>query len=117
MTNATLNVIEQNFSQDTFNNYVMNTYGRFPLAIVKGEGCKLWDSEGKEYLDFVAGIATCTLGHSHPAMVEAVTEQIKKLHHISNLYYIQEQGELAQWIVEHSCADKAFFCNSGAEAN
>ena len=117
MTNATLNVIEQNFSQDTFNNYVMNTYGRFPLAIVKGEGCKLWDSEGKEYLDFVAGIDTCTLGHSHPAMVEAVTEQIKKLHHISNLYYIQEQGELAQWIVEHSCADKAFFCNSGAEAN
>ena len=117
MTNATIDIVESKFSQDTFNNYVMNTYGRFPLAIVKGEGCTLWDSEGKEYLDFVAGIATCTLGHSHPAMVDAVSEQIKKLHHISNLYYIEEQGELARWIVEHSCADKAFFCNSGAEAN
>lgn len=65
----------------------------------------------------MAGIATCTLGHSHPALIEAVTEQIKKLHHVSNLYYIPEQGALAQWIVEHSCADKVFFCNSGAEAN
>ncbi|MTF39273.1 acetylornithine/succinylornithine family transaminase [Cyanobacterium aponinum 0216] len=95
----------------------MNTYGRFPVAIEKGEGCKLWDTEDKEYLDFVAGIATCTLGHAHPALVEAVTKQIKKLHHISNLYYIPEQGELAKWIVDHSCADKVFFCNSGAEAN
>ena len=117
MTSATLDVINQKFDQDNFNAYVMNTYWRFPLAIEKGEGCKLWDSEGKEYLDFVAGIATCTLGHGHPALVKAVSEQIKKLHHVSNLYYIAEQGELAQWIVEHSCADKVFFCNSGAEAN
>jgi acetylornithine aminotransferase len=95
----------------------MNTYGRFPIAITKGEGCRLWDTDGKEYLDFVAGIATCTLGHAHPALIKTVSEQIKKLHHVSNLYYVPEQGELAQWLVEHSCADKVFFCNSGAEAN
>ena len=117
MTIATLDAMNQSFSQDNFNKYVMNTYGRFPLAIEKGAGCKLWDVEGKEYLDFVAGIATCTLGHGHPAMVEAISQQIQKLHHVSNLYYIPQQGELAQWIVEHSCADKVFFCNSGAEAN
>ncbi len=105
------------FDPDSFNSYVMNTYGRFPIALQKGEGCVLWDTEGKKYLDFVAGIATCTLGHAHPALIEAVSEQIKKLHHVSNLYYIPEQGELAKWIVEHSCADKVFFCNSGAEAN
>ena len=105
------------FDQDRFNSSVMNTYGRFPLAITKGEGCRLWDTEGKEYLDFVAGIATCTLGHAHPALVKTVSEQIKKLHHISNLYYIPEQGQLADWLVKHSCADKVFFCNSGAEAN
>jgi acetylornithine aminotransferase len=95
----------------------MNTYGRFPIAMEKGLGCRLWDTDGKEYLDFVAGIATCTLGHAHPALIAAVTEQIQKLHHISNLYYIPQQGELATWLVEHSCADKVFFCNSGAEAN
>lgn len=108
---------ESGFQQDDFNQYVMNTYGRFPIAIAKGQGCLLWDTEGKEYLDFVAGIATCTLGHAHPALIEAVEEQIKKLHHVSNLYYIPEQGALAKWIVQHSCADKVFFCNSGAEAN
>ncbi len=96
---------------------VMNTYGRFPLALERGEGCRVWDTGGNSYLDFVAGIATCTLGHAHPAIVETVTGQIKKLHHVSNLYYIPEQGELATWIINHSVADKAFFCNSGAEAN
>ncbi len=105
------------FSSATFDEYVMSTYGRFPLALVRGEGSRVWDAEGREYLDFVAGIATCTLGHAHPALVEAVTNQIKTLHHVSNLYYIPQQGQLAQWLVEHSCADKAFFCNSGAEAN
>ncbi|MDV2998927.1 MAG: Acetylornithine aminotransferase [Chroococcopsis gigantea SAG 12.99] len=105
------------FDRDSFNTYVMNTYGRFPIAIAKGEGCRLQDTEGKEYLDFVAGIATCTLGHAHPKLIEVVSKQIQKLHHVSNLYYIPEQGELAKWIVEHSCADKVFFCNSGAEAN
>lgn len=118
MTIATLEPnTNTGFNQDTFNTYVMNTYGRFPVTMEKGSGCQLWDSNGKEYLDFVAGIATCTLGHAHPAMVEAVSRQIQKLHHVSNFYYIPEQGELAKWIVEHSCADKVFFCNSGAEAN
>lgn len=100
-----------------FDQYVMTTYGRYPITLDRGEGCRVWDTNGREYLDFVAGIATCTLGHAHPVMVAAVTEQIQKLHHVSNLYYTQEQGELAKWLVEHSCADRAFFCNSGAEAN
>jgi acetylornithine aminotransferase len=100
-----------------FNQYVMSTYARFPIALERGEGCLVWDSNGKEYLDFVAGIATCTLGHAHPAMVKAVTEQIQTLHHASNLFYFAPQGQLAKWLVQNSCADKAFFCNSGAEAN
>ncbi|MFM6192293.1 MAG: aspartate aminotransferase family protein [Planktothrix sp.] len=105
------------FSIDEFNTHVMNTYARFPIALDRGEGCRVWDTNGKEYLDFVAGIATCTLGHAHPALIEAVTNQIKTLHHVSNLYYVPVQGELAKWLTDHSCADKAFFCNSGAEAN
>ncbi len=105
------------FDVEQFDRYVMTTYGRFPIALTKGEGCRVWDSEGREYLDFVAGIATCTLGHAHPAAIETVTQQIQTLHHISNLYYNVPQGELAKWLVEHSCADRAFFCNSGAEAN
>lgn len=105
------------FQPEAFDQHVMATYGRFPIALERGEGCRVWDSTGREYLDFVAGIATCTLGHANSAMVEAVTAQIKKLHHVSNLYYIPEQGELAQWLTERSCADRVFFCNSGAEAN
>lgn len=105
------------FDREAFDAAVMTTYGRFPLAVERGEGCRLWDTDGRSYLDFVAGIATCTLGHANPVMTEAVTAQIQKLHHVSNLYYIPEQGELAQWIVANSCADRAFFCNSGAEAN
>lgn len=100
-----------------FDRYVMATYARYPITLERGEGCRVWDTDGREYLDFVAGIATCTLGHAHPVMVEAVTQQIQKLHHVSNLYYNQQQGELAQWLVQHSCADRVFFCNSGAEAN
>jgi acetylornithine/N-succinyldiaminopimelate aminotransferase len=105
------------FQPDIFNAHVMSTYGRYALALERGQGCRVWDTDGRAYLDFVAGIATCTLGHAHPVMVKAVTEQIQKLHHVSNLYYIPEQGELAQWLTQHSCADKVFFCNSGAEAN
>ncbi len=105
------------FSSEEFDRSVMQTYGRFPLALERGEGCRVWDTQGREYLDFVAGIATCTLGHAHPAMVAAVTEQIQKLHHVSNLYYIPVQGELAKFLIDRSCADKVFFCNSGAEAN
>ena len=105
------------FSQDEFNSHVMTTYGRFNLALAKGEGCTVWDTRGKAYLDFVAGIATCTLGHAHPVVVEAALAQIQTLTHVSNLYYVPVQGELAKWLVEHSCADRVFFCNSGAEAN
>ncbi len=105
------------FDKDSFDQNVMSTYGRFPIALERGNGCQVWDTQGKEYLDFVAGIATCTLGHAHPSLIAAVTNQIQKLHHVSNLYYIPEQGELARWLVEHSCADRVFFCNSGAEAN
>lgn len=105
------------FQTEVFDQHVMATYGRFPVAMDRGKGTRLWDLEGREYLDFVAGIATCTLGHCHPAMVAAATEQIRKLQHVSNLYYIPEQGELAQWLTDRSCADRVFFCNSGAEAN
>lgn len=105
------------FDRADFDRYVMSTYARFPLTLARGAGCRVWDTDGREYLDFVAGIATCTLGHAHPAMVEAVNQQIQSLHHVSNLYYTPQQGELARWLVEHSCADRAFFCNSGAEAN
>ncbi len=105
------------FNTAEFDEYVMQTYGRFPLTLERGSGCRVWDDQGREYLDFVAGIATCTLGHAHPVMTAAVTEQIQTLHHVSNLYYNRPQGELAKWLVEHSCADRAFFCNSGAEAN
>ena len=115
--NSLSSEFKNEFDRDRFDRNVMGTYGRFPIAIEKGEGCRLWDTDGKEYLDFVAGIATCTLGHAHPALIEAVTEQIKKLHHVSNLYYIPQQGELAEWLVNNSCMDKVFFCNSGAEAN
>lgn len=110
-------VTETAYDPSEFNQYVMSTYGRFPIALKQGKGCLVWDTQGREYLDFVAGIATCTLGHAHPALVETVTQQISKLHHVSNLYYIEEQGALAKWLVDHSCADRAFFCNSGAEAN
>lgn len=105
------------FDPKQFDTCVMGTYGRFPIALTRGEGCRVWDAQGREYLDFVAGIATCTLGHAHPALIESVTQQIQKLHHVSNLYYIPEQGQLAEWLVERSCADRVFFCNSGAEAN
>jgi acetylornithine/N-succinyldiaminopimelate aminotransferase len=115
--NSSSTSLDSKFDADRFDRSVMKTYGRFPIAIERGSGCRLWDTDGKEYLDFVAGIATCTLGHAHPALIEAVTEQIKKVHHVSNLYYIPEQGQLAEWLVNHSCADKVFFCNSGAEAN
>jgi acetylornithine/N-succinyldiaminopimelate aminotransferase len=114
---SSLTASTDSLSPAEFDEYVMTTYGRFPLTLERGEGCRVWDADGQEYLDFVAGIATCTLGHAHPVLVEAVTQQIKKLHHVSNLYYIPEQGELAKWLVQHSCADRAFFCNSGAEAN
>jgi predicted acetylornithine/succinylornithine family transaminase len=96
---------------------IMNTYKRFPIVLVKGLGVKVWDVNGKEYLDFVAGIAVCNLGHSHPQIIAAVNEQLQNLTHVSNLYYTEPQAQLARLLVENSFADKVFFCNSGAEAN
>lgn len=87
------------------------------MVLVKGNGTKVWDSDGREYLDFVAGIAVCSLGHSHPKIVEAIRKQAEVLMHVSNLYYIEPQIHLARLLVENSFADKIFFCNSGAEAN
>ncbi|MEY3463050.1 MAG: hypothetical protein RLZZ468_828 [Cyanobacteriota bacterium] len=95
----------------------MNTYGRFPIELVRGRGVWVWDSQGRRYLDGVAGIAVCTLGHSSRAMRRALAGQLRKLQHVSNLYRIPEQEQLAAWISTNSCADKVFFCNSGAEAN
>ena len=97
--------------------YVMNTYGRLPIALVKGEGSRVWDADGNEYLDFVGGLAVNSLGHCHPKVVEAIREQAGKLLHCSNLYWIEPQTELAKLLVENSFGDKVFFCNSGAEAN
>jgi acetylornithine/N-succinyldiaminopimelate aminotransferase len=96
---------------------IMNTYKRFPIVLVKGSGVKVWDVNGNEYLDFVAGIAVCNLGHSHPQVIAAVKEQLENLTHVSNLYYTEPQAQLARLLVETSFADKVFFCNSGAEAN
>lgn len=97
--------------------YVMKTYGRLPIAFVKGEGCRLWDADGKEYLDFLAGISVLGTGHCHPKVVAAIREEAGKIMHTSNLFQIEPQAKLAQMLAEDSCADKVFFCNSGAEAN
>ena len=97
--------------------YVARTYARIPIALVRGRGTKVWDAEGKEYLDFLAGIAVNSLGHCHPAIIRAIREQSRKLLHVSNLYHILPQSELARELCHHSFADRVFFCNSGAEAN
>ncbi len=97
--------------------YLMPTYRRYPLVLAKGENTKVWDAEGREFLDFGAGIAVCNLGHCHPEVVKALEEQAETLLHVSNLYHIIPQIELATLLVKHTFADRVFFCNSGAEAN
>jgi len=97
--------------------YVFNTYGRSPVMLIEGAGVRVKDSDGKDYLDFIGGLAACPLGHAHPALVEAICKQAGKLIHVSNLFYIEPQIELARLLTENSFADKVFFCNSGAEAN
>lgn len=93
------------------------TYKRFPIVIEKGQGYRVWDTQGRAYFDFIAGIAVCSLGHAHPTVANALAEQAQKLVHVSNLYYTLPQIELAEWLVDNSFADRVFFCNSGAEAN
>ncbi|HOF04014.1 MAG TPA: aspartate aminotransferase family protein [Syntrophales bacterium] len=97
--------------------YIMGTYRRFPVVFTRGKGMNLWDTEGREYLDFVAGIAVCSLGHAHPAVTEAIRNQAEKLLHVSNLYYIEAQIEYARLLAANCVLKKIFFCNSGAEAN
>ncbi|MBI5969547.1 MAG: acetylornithine transaminase [Deltaproteobacteria bacterium] len=98
-------------------NHVMNTYGRFPIALVKGKGVRVWDADGNEYLDFASGLAVCNLGHCHPDVVAALKAQAETLIHVSNLYHIEPQSRLAEMLTQNSFAGKVFFCNSGAEAN
>lgn len=93
------------------------TYKRFPIVLKRGRGCTVWDTQGRSYTDFVAGIAVCNLGHAHPRIADAVARQARQLVHVSNLYYTIPQTELARLLVESSFADRVFFANSGAEAN
>ena len=101
---------------DESKKYLMSSYNRAPIVLRKGRGMKVWDSTGKEYLDFVGGIAVNCLGHCHPKVVIAIQKQAQRLIHVSNLYHIEPQIKLAKLLVENSFADKVFFCNSGAEA-
>jgi len=96
---------------------VAYTYGRFPIILVRGKGTRVWDMDGKEYLDCLAGLAVCNLGHCHPKVVKAIQQQAEKLIHVSNFYYIEPQIELASLLCRHSFAGRVFFGNSGAEAN
>lgn len=105
-------------TEQLFDQYVLPTYGRFPLCLERGAGTSVWDETGREYLDFGAGIAVCSLGHSHPRLAEAIARQARTLGHVSNLYYTRLQGELAERIVGLvGETGRCFFCNSGAEAN
>src|SRR5437868_11862345 len=93
--------------------YLMNTYTRYPVAIARGSGTRLYDMEGREYLDFLAGIAVNVLGYGHPKLTLAIQRQAQALLHTSNLFYTEPQIQLARVLVDHSFADKVFLCNSG----
>ncbi|MCK5140065.1 MAG: acetylornithine transaminase [Thermodesulfovibrionia bacterium] len=108
-------LMDKKFIDDS-QKYLMHTYKRYPIVLRKGRGMKVWSSDGKEYLDFVGGIAVNCLGHCHPKVVVALQKQAQRLLHVSNLYHIEPQIKLAQILIKLSCTDKAFFCNSGAEA-
>ncbi|HHU31906.1 MAG: acetylornithine transaminase [Zhaonellaceae bacterium] len=97
--------------------YLLNTYGRLPVAMVKGQGTHLYDADGNDYLDFVGGLAVNSLGHCHPDIVKAIEEQANRLLHCSNLYWIEPQIKLAKLLVDNSCLAQVFFGNSGSEAN
>lgn len=116
---STPNVQRQNAEQvrETFERFVVPSYARFDLVLERGEGSYVWDVDGRRYLDLAAGIAVCSLGHAHPEITRALTEQSGKLIHVSNLYYNELQGRLAKRIVDLIAPGRVFFCNSGAEAN
>ncbi|HWY41351.1 MAG TPA: aspartate aminotransferase family protein [Chthoniobacterales bacterium] len=102
---------------ELFDKFVVPSYARFDLALERGKGSYVWDVDGKRYLDLAGGIAVCSLGHGHPEITKALTEQSQKLIHVSNLYYNEPQGRLAKRIVDQIAPGRVFFCNSGAEAN
>ena len=104
-------------TRELFDRYVVGSYGRFEIELVRGEGSYVWDANGKRYLDLGGGIAVCALGHSHPEIGDALNEQARKLVHVSNLYYNERQGRLAERLVGLIAPGRVFFCNSGAEAN
>lgn len=108
---------QQEEVRELFQRFVVPSYGRFDLALSHGAGSHVWDVAGKRYLDLGGGIAVCSLGHAHPEITEALAEQSRRLVHVSNLYYQEPQGRLAQRLVGHLAPGKVFFCNSGAEAN
>ena len=114
-----IEIDEMNRSEiiDTADQVLATTYQRFPVVFTRGNGCTLYDENGKKYIDFVAGIAVCGLGHAHPRIARVVAEQAATLIHTSNLYYTVPQVKLAAWLTRHSFADRVFFANSGAEAN
>src|SRR5438874_3188483 len=103
--------------REAFEKFVVPSYSRFDLVLERGEGSYVWDVDGKRYLDLAGGIAVCSLGHVHPEITKALTEQAQKLIHVSNLYYNQFKGWLAKRIVDLVAPGRVFFCNSGAEAN
>ena len=103
--------------RELFNQYVVPSYGRYDLAFTHGAGSRLWDVHGKRYLDLGGGIAVCALGHAHPEITQTLIEQSRRMVHVSNLYYHEPQGRLAQQIVRHLAPGKVFFSNSGGEAN
>jgi acetylornithine/N-succinyldiaminopimelate aminotransferase len=107
----------QNSVRETFGKFVVPSYARFDLVLERGEGSYVWDIDGVRYLDLAGGIAVCSLGHAHPEITKALTEQSRKLIHVSNLYYNELQGRLAKRIVDLIAPGRVFFCNSGAEAN
>ena len=102
--------------QELEHRYYMPTFERLPLTLVRGQGARVWDEDGRQYLDFVGGWAVASLGHCHPAVVAAVKKQVETLIHVSNSFYTIPQIKLAELLVQNSCLDKVFFCNSGAEA-
>ncbi|PIE64605.1 MAG: aspartate aminotransferase family protein [Desulfobacterales bacterium] len=110
-------VISNDYIKKRSDNVFIGTYTRYPTAIISGTGCTLTDADGRDFLDFLSGIAVCSLGHCHPAVTEAIREQAEKLVHVSNLYYTEPQTRLAELLTENSFADRIFMANSGAEAN
>jgi len=109
--------VKMSYWQELEHKYYMSTVERVPVTLVRGQGARVWDEDGRQYLDFVGGWAVNSLGHCHPVVVEAVVEQVRTLIQTSNQFYTVPQVRLAELLVQNSCLDKVFFCNSGAEAN